>query len=240
MTVQAMNTRQFIEVATDTYVRGPDHRAKPVRMNKVGANQFGTFYEPPDDYVEQLFGRCITPQENELYKAVQQQLVKNILSGAIKTYEWPLMVLDTHPTIETIETRPSVILLADFKKWVKQNNPAARADWLDLIMDATEPEGEPIQPAAPDSPKVQVRGKATRAPKIPTQEQLDEYAEVMPFSENVGKWRACDALAGWLVSKGYFGYITGRSLGNWVDWDNTSRRLKHSNKALSRIENNRK
>lgn len=233
MTVQAMSTRQFIDVATDTYVRGPDHRAYVNRRADV--------FAPVDDFLDQLWGKPFTQQQGELYKAVKQQLIDHILAGSLKTYKWPMMVQDMRPTIETIATDSSVILLADFRKWVKKYNPEApHSDWLDLLMDATEPEGEPIQPAAPGSPKVQKRCTATRALKMPTQEQLDEYAEVMPFSENVGKWRACDYFADWLVSNGYLGGISGRSLGNWLDWDNRSLRLKHSDKALSRIENNRK
>ena len=176
MTVQAMNTRQFIDVATDTYVRGPDHRAKPVRMNKVESNGFGQVCEPLGDYLDRLWGPSFTPQQAELYKAVQQQLIDNILSGAIKTYALPLLVLDKHPTLQTIEMGSSVILLADFRKWVKKNNPAARMDWLALIMDATQPTGDPVQPDSPGMPVVQVRTKKPRGP-VPNATKSAAYLE---------------------------------------------------------------
>ncbi|WP_215890412.1 hypothetical protein [Acidithiobacillus ferridurans] len=129
-----------------------------------------------DDYLDQLWGPSFTPQEADLYKAVQQQLIDNILSGAIKTYAWPMLVPDMRPTIETIETDSSVILLADFQKWVKKNNPAARADWLDLIMDATQPTGDPVQPDSPGMPVVQVRTKKPRGP-VPNATKSAAYLE---------------------------------------------------------------
>lgn len=225
MTVQAMNTRQFIEIAADTYVRGPDHRAYLNKRADVTA--------PIDDYLDQLWGPSFTPQQAELYKSVIQQLLDNILSGALKTYAWPMLVVDPRPSMETIENNGSVILLADFRKWVKKNSPAARPDWVDLIMEATEPEGIPTQSPVAGSPKVQMRGKATRKPKLPTRAQLNEWGEKFPYAENVGRNAACIAFSRWLKEAEYMD-VSSRTLNGWFDWNNSTWKLEPNEKALQR------
>lgn len=170
-TVKAVNADTLVEVAADAYVRGKDYRPRPPVMRErsrrvVGASTF-RFVEPPEDYLDQLFGRCISPAEGELYRAVRDQLVKAVKDGQIPSYAWPLYVPNAPGDADL---RASIVKLADFKKWITKHNPTARKDWLELILDGLEPLGDPVQ--SPEQPEaVQImekkqRGRPSRSPEL--------------------------------------------------------------------------
>lgn len=234
-TVKAVRADTLVEVAADAYVRGEDYRPRPPVMRETARRVVGgftfKFMEPPEDYLDQLFGRCITPAEAQLYHAVTDQLTKAIKTGQLKSYAWPLYIPNTPTEADILGS--SIIKIVDFKKWVHKYNPAARKDWLDLILAATEPQGEPVRIEGIVQP-VQLREKATRTPKLPTRAMLDEWSAKHPYVENVGKHKACFAFAGWLKAKGYFPSIHGRTLETWFDWNNRAHRLEPNDKALLR------
>jgi hypothetical protein len=161
-----MNTRQFIEIAADTYVRGPEHRAYLNKRADVTA--------PIDVYLDQLWGPSFTPAQALIYRGVLDQLYSAVMCRAIKTYRWPMYVVDSHPSPETIDE--SIVVLSDFQAWVKANTPAARPDWVSLVMAATQPAGDPVQPASPGTSPVQIRTKRPRGP-VPSATKSEAYLE---------------------------------------------------------------
>lgn len=173
-TVKAVRADTLVEIAADAYVRGEDYRPRPPVMRETGRYVFGgstfKFMEPPKDYFDQLFGRCITPAEAQLYHAVTDQLTKAIKTGQLKSYAWPLYIPNTPTEADILGS--SIVKVADFKEWVHKYSPAARKDWVDLILAGIEPVGDPVQlPRQPEAPALQImqkkqRGRPSRSPEL--------------------------------------------------------------------------
>lgn len=138
----AMNIRKFLDVATDAYVRGEDYRPHPPVMKKVGRIGLITAYEPPEDYLDQLCGRCLKQGEADLYRALSQQLVEALKSGDLHSHKPPLMVLNP---AGAVNLEGDYIYLHEFRKWSEDNHLRFPKNWHALVMAATEPRGEPVR-----------------------------------------------------------------------------------------------
>ncbi|WP_437558799.1 hypothetical protein [Acidithiobacillus sulfuriphilus] len=232
--ISIMNARKFVEVAADAYVRGRDYRPHSPVMKEVARVGTIKFMEPPEDYLDQLWGRCFTLAEADTYKAVIGQLVDALKSGDLPSHKPPLMVVNRGGTTDL---DGDSVYLDEFKGWCKQNRLRYPKDWHALVMDATEPQGDPVHIEGTEQP-VQLRGKATRKAKIPTRELLDEWAEKFPYDENVGKNQACIAFAKWLTNQKGFP-VGSRTIHTWFTWNNRTYQLEPNDKALQRgFENN--
>jgi hypothetical protein len=227
--IAIMNAREFIEVATDALVRGDDYRPHPPVMKEVARNSLGVFLEPPEDYLDQLWGRCLTQHEASLYQAVSQQLVDAFKSGELPSRKPPLMVPNRGGTSDL---EGSVIYLGDFKAWIKRDALQCRKNWYALVMAATEPKGGPVRIEGMEQP-VQLREKATRAPKIPTRAMLAEWSAKLPYGEDVGRNAACQAFSKWLKEAGHM-RVTSRTLNKWFAWNNRTYKLEPTQEAIDR------
>lgn len=227
--IAAMIARRFVEVAADAYVRGEDYRPHSPVMKEVARVGTIKFMEPPEDYLDQLWGRCFTLSEADAYRALIEQLVDALKSGDLPSHKPPLMVLNP---AGAVNLEGDYIYLDEFKEWCKQNRLLYPENWHALVMDATEPRGEPVEIAGTEQP-MQLREKATRKPKIPTRAMLDEWSAMFPYEENVGKNQACIAFAGWLTNQKGF-RVTDRTIHTWFTWNNRTYQLEPSDEALQR------
>ncbi len=233
--IPAMIARRLVEAAADAYVRGEDYRPhKPVmkEVARVGAIKF---MEPPEDYMDQLWGRCFTPDEAYLYGQLIEQLVRALETGDLPSRAYPLMMVNQGGTADFDH---SYVFLDEFKAWSKKNRLLYPKNWHALVMAATEPQGEPIHIEGIAQP-VQLREKATRKPRMPTRAMLDEWSTKFPYGENVAKHQACKDFATWLMAQGYFAKITERTLEKWFTWNERAWKLEPTAEALERgFENN--
>ncbi|WP_163097810.1 hypothetical protein GL267_010195 [Acidithiobacillus ferrianus] len=149
-----LSVRDFMEVAVDTYARGEGHRFRAVTMKPTKKVFLGeqpiTVYEPVDDYFDQLWGDCFTREQEDTYQKVKSLLYDSLMEGDIPMYVRPMYVREPRPTHQTIDM--AVVRLSDFARWIKDNNPAGRSNWLQLIMDATAPCGAATAVDDPDHP----------------------------------------------------------------------------------------
>ena len=232
--IAAMIAGKFVEVAADSFVRGTDYRPHRPVMKEVARVGTIKFMEPPEDYLDQLWGRCFTLAEADTYKAVIGQLVDALKSGDLPSRKLPLMMLNPAGAVNLEGDR---IHFDEFKKWSEKNRLQYPKNWHALILAATEPQGEPVHVEGMAQP-VQLREKATRKPKIPTRAMLDEWAEKFPYGENVSKNQACIAFAEWLTHQKGF-RVTGRTIHTWFTWNNRTYQLEPNDEALQRgFENN--
>ena len=226
--ISVMNARKFVEVATDAYVRGEDYRPHSPVMKKVARVGLITFHEPPEDYLDQLWGRCLTQGEADIYIALGQQLVDALKSGDLPSHKPPLMVLNP---AGAVNLDGDYIYLDEFKKWSEGNRLRFPKDWHALVMAATEPKGEPVRIEGTERP-VRLREKATRKAKLPTLAMLHEWSTKFPYGENVGKHQACIDFAEWLMAQGYFAKITERTLEKRFGWNDRTWKLEPNAEAL--------
>lgn len=227
--IAAMIARRFVEVAADAYVRGEDYRPHSPVMKEVARVGTLKFTEPPEDYLDQLWGRCFTLAEADTYKDLIEQLVDALKNGDLPSHKPPLMVVNRGGTADL---DGSYVYLDEFKSWIEKNRLRYPKDWHALVMAATEPQSEPVHVEGTAQP-VQLREKATRKPKIPTRAMLDEWSAKFPYGENVGKNQACIAFAGWLTNQKGF-RVTDRTIHTWFTWNNRTYQLEPSDEALQR------
>ena len=138
--ISTMIARRFIEVAADAYVRGEDYRPHRPAMKKVGLSGLGR--EPPEDYLDQLWGRCLTIVEAGTYRALTKQLVDALRTGDLPSHKPPLMVLNP---AGAVNLESDYIYLHEFRTWSEKNRLNYPKNWHALVMAATEPRGEPVR-----------------------------------------------------------------------------------------------
>jgi hypothetical protein len=149
--ISTMIARRFIEVAADAYVRGEDYRQHRPAMKKVGLSGLGR--EPPEDYLDQLWGRCLTIVEAGTYRALIEQLVDALRTGDLPSHKPPLMVLNP---AGAVNLESDYIYLHEFRTWSEKNRLNYPKNWHALVMAATEPRGEPVRIEGTERP-VQLR-----------------------------------------------------------------------------------
>lgn len=149
--ISTMIARRFIEVAADAYVRGEDYRPHRPAMKKVGLSGLGR--EPPEDYLDQLWGRCLTIVEAGTYRALTKQLVDALRTGDLPSHKPPLMVLNP---AGAVNLESDYIYLHEFRTWSEKNRLNYPKNWHALVMAATEPRGEPVRIEGTERP-VQLR-----------------------------------------------------------------------------------
>ena len=224
--ISTMIARRFIEVAADAYVRGEDYRPHRPAMKKVGLSGLGR--EPPEDYLDQLWGRCLTIVEAGTYRALTKQLVDALRTGDLPSHKPPLMVLNP---AGAVNLESDYIYLHEFRTWSEKNRLNYPKNWHALVMAATEPLGEPVRIEG-IAQLVQLREKATRKAKLPTLAMLHEWSTKFPYGENVGKHQACIDFATWLMAQGYFATITERTLEKRFGWNDRTWKLEPNAEAL--------
>ena len=227
--ISTMPARTFVEVAADAYVRGEDYRPHPPVMKEVGRIGPINLVEPPEDYLDQLWGRCLTQGEADLYRALIEQLVEALKSGDLHSHKPPLMVLNP---AGAVNLEGDYIYLHEFRKWSEDNHLRFPKNWHALVMAATEPRGEPVRIEGTEQP-VQLRERATRAPRLPTRAMLNEWSGKFPYGADVGRNAACIAFSQWLESAGHM-RVTPRTLNKWFTWNNRTWKLEPTQEAIDR------
>ncbi len=205
--ISVMNVRKFVEVATDAYVRGDDYRPHPPVMKKVGS----IGYEPPEDYLDQLWGRCLTQGEADLYRALIEQLVDALKSGDLPSHKPPLMVLNP---AGAVNLDGDYVYLDEFRKWSEKNRLNYPKNWHALVMAATEPQGEPVRIEGIAQP-VQLREQRIGARKVPTPEQMTRFNKQVAVNWDASKNKVMIAFSKWLYEQEGGDRITPKTLGTY-------------------------